>query len=174
MDLQKKPFLILKLKSIIQSQKHQSVFLRDLEKEVGFLQKWNFMSVIEKYPSIFRVGGGNSRTPPFVTFTEKAEKIASEEAEAKELMEPVLVKNLRKMLMLSVDCRVPLEKIESIENELDVASREERLRLEGVPAINPTKQMARISKDGNFLGPFDFDMGFAAGFRPNMVYIEEL
>jgi len=118
MDLQKKPFLILKLKSIMQSQKHQSVFLRDLEKEVGFLQKWNFMSVIEKYPSIFRVGGGNSRTPPFVTFTEKAEKIARGEAEAKELMEPILVKNLRKMLMLSVDCRVPLEKIESIENEL--------------------------------------------------------
>jgi hypothetical protein len=76
------------------------------------------MSVIEKYPSIFRVVGGNSRTPPFVTFTEKAEKIAREEAEAKELMEPILVKNLRKMLMLSVDCRVPLEKIESIENEL--------------------------------------------------------
>ncbi|KAH8494635.1 hypothetical protein H0E87_021141 [Populus deltoides] len=173
MDLQKKPFLILKLKSIIQSQKHQSVFLRDLEKEFGFLQKWNFMSVIEKYPSIFRVGGGNSRTPPFVTFTEKAEKIAREEAEAKELMEPILVKNLRKMLMLSVDCRVPLEKMESIENEL-VASREERLRLEGVPAINPTKKKARISKDGNSLGPFAFDMGFAAGFRPNMVYIEEL
>ncbi|KAG6755480.1 hypothetical protein POTOM_041306 [Populus tomentosa] len=160
MDLQKKPFLILKLKSIIQSQRHQSVFLRDLEKEVGFLQKWNFMSVIEKYPSIFRVGGGNSRSPPFVTFTEKAEKIAREEAEAKELTELILVKNL--LLMLSVDCRVPLEKIGSIENELEVASREERRRLEGVPAINPTKQTARISKDGNFLDPFDFDMGFAA------------
>ncbi|CAK7323929.1 unnamed protein product [Dovyalis caffra] len=213
MDLQKKPSLILKLKSILQSQKHQSLLLRDLEKEVGFVQKWNFMSVIEKYPAIFHVGGGsNSRTPLFVTLTEKAEKIAREEAEARELMEPILVKNLKKLLMLSVDCRVPLEKIEFIENELGlppdfqnslipkypeffsikgsdgkaylhlenwdsslaVTSREERLRLEGVPAINPTKRHARISKDGNFFGPFAFKMCFAAGFRPNMGYLEEL
>lgn len=213
MDLQKKPSLILQLKSILQSQKHQSLLLRDLEKEVGFVQKWNFMSVIEKYPSIFRVGGGsNARTPPFVTFTAKAEKIAREEAEARELMEPILVKNLRKLLMLSVDCRVPLEKIEFIQNELGlpqdfksslipkypdyfsvkdvngkaylllenwdsalaVTSREERLRVEGVPAINPSKRNARISKDGNFFGPFAFKMCFAAGFRPNMSFLEEL
>ncbi|KAJ6301166.1 hypothetical protein OIU77_015471 [Salix suchowensis] len=213
MDLQKKPSLILQLKSILQSQKHQSLLLRDLEKEVGFVQKWNFMSVIEKYPSIFRVGGGsNARTPPFVTFTAKAEKIAREEAEARELMEPILVKNLRKLLMMSVDCRVPLEKIEFIQNELGlpqdfksslipkypdyfsvkdvngkaylllenwdsalaVTSREERLRVEGVPAINPSKRNARISKDGNFFGPFAFKMCFAAGFRPNMSFLEEL
>ncbi|KAK9937521.1 hypothetical protein M0R45_014303 [Rubus argutus] len=117
MDLRKKPALILQLKSIIQSQKHQSIFLRDLEKEVGFVQKWSFMAVIEKHPSIFYVGGGN-RMPPFVQLTEKAERIAGEEAEAKQLMEPILVKNLRKLLMLSVDCRVPIETIEFIESEL--------------------------------------------------------
>ena len=120
MDLQKKPSLILQLKSIIQSQKQQSLFLRDLEKEVGFVQKWNFMPVIEKYPAIFCVEGGGStnRTPPSVRLTDKAQKIASEEGEARNLMEPILVKNLRKLLMLSVDCRVPLEKIEFIESEL--------------------------------------------------------
>lgn len=117
MDLQKKPSIILQLKSIIQSQKYQSLPLRDLEKQVGFVKKWNFMAVIEKYPSIFRVDGGN-RTPPSVRLTEKAEKIANEEAEARNLMEPILVKNLRKLLMLSVDCRLPLETIESIESEL--------------------------------------------------------
>ena len=57
MDLQKKPSLILQLKSIIKSQKHESLLLRDLEKGVGFVAKWNFMSIIEKYPSIFHVGG---------------------------------------------------------------------------------------------------------------------
>ncbi|KAM3732088.1 hypothetical protein ACB098_11G034200 [Castanea mollissima] len=120
MDLQKKPSLILQLKSIIQSQRQQSLFLRDLEKEVGFVQKWNFMAVIEKYPAIFCVEGGGStnRTPPSVRLTDKAQKIASEEGEARNLMEPILVNNLRKLLMLSVDCRVPLEKIEFIESEL--------------------------------------------------------
>ncbi|KAK9274676.1 hypothetical protein L1049_021927 [Liquidambar formosana] len=117
MDLQKKPSLIMQLKSIIQSQKHQSLLLRDLEKEVGFVQKWNIMGVIEKYPSIFRVTGGN-RTPPCVTLTEKAEKIAADEAEARKEMEPILIKNLRKLLMMSVDCRVLMEKIEFIESEL--------------------------------------------------------
>lgn len=117
MDLQKKPSLILKLTAIIQSQRNQSLLLRDLEKQVGFVQKWNFMAVIEKYPSIFRADGGG-RKPPSVRLTDKAQKIASEEAEARNLMEPILVKNLRKLLMLSIDCRVPLEKIEFIESEL--------------------------------------------------------
>ncbi|XP_043688932.1 protein WHAT'S THIS FACTOR 1 homolog, chloroplastic isoform X2 [Telopea speciosissima] len=117
MELQKKPSLILELKAIIQRQKNHSLLIRDLEKEVGFVQKWNFMSVIEKYPTIFRVGGGN-RAPISVRLTEKAEKIASEEAHARELMEPILVKNLRKLLMMSMDCRIPVEKIEFIESEL--------------------------------------------------------
>ncbi|KAK9725561.1 hypothetical protein RND81_05G153700 [Saponaria officinalis] len=117
MDLQKKPAVILQLKDIIQSQKNQSVLVRDLEKEVGFVHKWNCMAVIEKYPTIFRVGGGN-RSPISVSLTEKARRIAAEEEEARMLMEPILVKNLRKLLMLTVDCRVPLENIEFIEGEL--------------------------------------------------------
>ncbi|KAL5543799.1 hypothetical protein UlMin_007583 [Ulmus minor] len=134
MDLQKKPSLILKLKSIIQSQRNQSLLLRDLEKEVGFVQKWNFMAAIEKYPSIFHVGGGN-RAPPFLRLTQKAEKIASEEAEARNLMEPILVKNLRKLLMLSVDCRVPLEKIELIRSELGLPEEFEKLLIPKYPEL---------------------------------------
>jgi len=75
------------------------------------------MAIIEKYPSIFRVDGGN-RTPPSVRLTDKAQKIANEEAVARKLMEPIMVKNLRKLLMLSVDCPVPLKKIKLIESEL--------------------------------------------------------
>lgn len=117
-DLQKKPLLILELKSIIQSQKHQSLLLRDLEKQVGFVQKWNFMAVIEKYPMIFHVSGGSNKRPPFVTLSEKAQKIVNEEAKVRDLMEPTLVKNLRKLLMMSVNCRIPVEKIEFMESEL--------------------------------------------------------
>jgi hypothetical protein len=117
MDFQKKPCLILQLKSIIQSEKLRSLLPRDLKKQVGFVQKWSFMAIIEKYPSIFRVDGGN-RTPPSVRLTDKAQKIANEEAVARKLMEPIMVKNLRKLLMLSVDCPVPLKKIKLIESEL--------------------------------------------------------
>ncbi|XP_074280447.1 protein WHAT'S THIS FACTOR 1 homolog, chloroplastic [Silene latifolia] len=117
MELQKKPALILELKDIIQSQKNQCILVRDLEKEVGFIRKWNCMAVIEKYPTIFRVGGGNS-SPISVSLTEKARRVVAEEEEARMLMEPILVKNLRKLLMLTVDCRLPLDNVELIEAEL--------------------------------------------------------
>ncbi|CAI9103953.1 OLC1v1002551C1 [Oldenlandia corymbosa var. corymbosa] len=121
MDLQKKPAMILRLKSIVESRKHKFLLLRDLEKEVGFVHKWNFMALIEKYPSIFKVSGGDG-TPPRVTLTEKAVKTAALEANARDEMEPILVKNLRKLLMLSVDCRLPLETFEMIQDELGLPS----------------------------------------------------
>ncbi|CAN4120942.1 unnamed protein product [Withania somnifera] len=208
MELQKKPSLILHLKSIIQSQKNQCLLLRDLEKEVGFVQKWNFMGIIEKYPTVFRVTGGN-RSPPMVMLTEKADKVALEEDEARAQMEPILVKNLRKLLMLSVDCMLPLETIQLIENDLGlpsdfsqslipkypnffsmkdvngraslqlenwdsflaVTAREERLAREGI--LN-SKGQARVLKDGNYVGPFAFQMRYPAGFRPNMNYLKEV
>lgn len=210
MDLQKKPAMILRLKSIIESRKNQFLLLRDLEKEVGFVQKWNYIAVIEKYPSIFQVAGGH-REPPRVMLTEKAAKVAALEVEVKEQMEPILVKNLRKLLMLSVDCRVPLETIELIQDELGlprdfknslvpkypqffsfrgingrdylflenwdsslaVTAREERLKDEGVLAGGYQKKV-KITKDGNFVGPFAFQLRFPAGFRPNMSYLEEV
>ncbi|KAH6761417.1 Ubiquitin carboxyl-terminal hydrolase family protein [Perilla frutescens var. frutescens] len=213
MDLQKKPSLILHLKSIVQSQKSASLLLRDLEKEVGFVQKWNHMAVIEKYPTIFRVvGGRDDRSPPAVTLTEKAKKIAALEAEARERMEPILVRNLRKLLMLSVDCRLPLETIyliadelglpddfknsvilkypeyfrldemngrmylhlESWDSSLAVTAREERLALQGITSTSREAKRVRISKDGNFSGPFAFHLKFPAGFRPNVSYLREL
>ncbi|XP_022138149.1 protein ROOT PRIMORDIUM DEFECTIVE 1 [Momordica charantia] len=214
MDFQKKPSLILRLINIIQSQKHKFVLLRDLEKEVGFVQKWNFMAVIEKYPSIFYVDSGGSRTPPYVRLTNKAEKIASEEANVRSAMEPVLVKNLRKLLMLSVDCQVPLESIEFIASELGlpcdfktslipkypeffsvkevngkahlqlenwdsslaITAREGRFAEVGAGAMasRVCGKRVRISKDGNFAGPFAFKMCFPPGFRPNMSYLEHL
>ncbi|KAG2243506.1 hypothetical protein Bca52824_094651 [Brassica carinata] len=177
-DLKKKPSLILQLKSMIQSQKHGTILLRDLEKHVGFVHKWNLMAAIEKYPSIFHVGGGN-REPPCVMLTEKAQKIADEESEAIESMEPILVNNLRKLLMMSVDCRVPLEKVEFIQSAMEnwdsslaITAREERLsRVLEPPSENRNK--VRITKDGNFLGPNAFKVSFPPGFRPNASYLEE-
>ncbi|GAB2286640.1 hypothetical protein Dimus_021033 [Dionaea muscipula] len=211
MDLQKKPATILQLKNIIQSQRTQSILLRDLEKEVGFIQKWNLMAVIEKYPSVFRVSGSN-RMPISVRLTDKARKIADEEYEARELMEPILVRNLRKLLMLSIDCRVPMEKVELIQGELGlpgdfkrslipkypeyfsvkdfcgkpilhleswdsslaVTAREEKLAKEGFLESGDVVKKAKISKDGNYTGPYAFRICYPAGFRPNKGFLEEL
>ncbi|KAI0497620.1 hypothetical protein KFK09_020852 [Dendrobium nobile] len=119
MDLQKKPALLLRLRSIICTQKSRSLLLRDLEKEVGFVKKWNFVSLIEKHPTVFKVlGGGASRSPISVRLTDKAERISSDEARVQLLMEPILVRHLRKILMMSLDCRIPLQKIEFIQSEL--------------------------------------------------------
>ncbi|MQM14578.1 hypothetical protein Taro_047512 [Colocasia esculenta] len=119
MDLQKKPALILCLRDLILARKERSILLRDLEKEVGFVKKWDFVSLIQRQSSIFRVsGGGAARAPIAVDLTERAEMVSREEAEARELMEPILVKKLRKLLMMSMDCQVPLGKVDLIGVEL--------------------------------------------------------
>lgn len=53
-----------------------------------------------------------------MSLTAKAEKVAAEEGRARLMMEPLLVNNLRKLLMLCVDCRVPLETLEFVGPEL--------------------------------------------------------
>ncbi|GAA0170194.1 hypothetical protein LIER_24506 [Lithospermum erythrorhizon] len=151
------------------------------------------MDVISKYPAIFRVVGGPG-VPPMVTLTRKAEQIAASESEAREDMGPLLVKNLRKLLMLSVDCMVPLETIELIRDELGlpgdfkkvlvpkyphfftvkdvhgrahlclenwdsslaVTAREERFAEAGGLEPGGHLRKGKISKDGNFSGPFAF------------------
>ncbi|KAJ1404665.1 Plant organelle RNA recognition domain [Sesbania bispinosa] len=211
MELRKKPLMILQLKSLIQSQPRNSpLFLRDLEKNVGFVRKWDFMALIEKHPTIFRVSG----TPPSVSLTDKAHRVAQEEAQARTLMEPLLVTNLRKLLMLSVNCRLPLETLEFVGPELGlpsdfkeclvpkypqffsvkrvngmdclhledwdstlaVTARESRLAQEGILNLKPNgnQRKVKISRDGNYIGPFAFKMNFPAGFRPNVGYLENL
>ena len=62
------------------------------------------------------LGGSNSRSPIVVKHTEKAPRMSCDEAATRELMEPILlVRNLRKVLMMSIDCQILMEKIEFIE-----------------------------------------------------------
>ncbi|VFQ76882.1 unnamed protein product [Cuscuta campestris] len=202
MDLQKKPALILRLKSIIESQRNQCLLLRDLEKEVGFVQKWNYINAIERYPMIFYVSSDNG-SPPAVMLSKKAREIAGEEGKVRLEMEPILVKNLRKLLMLSVDCRVPLESIDFIQDELGLPrdykdsliskypefflvkpfNGREYLHLENWDSSLAVtarekglvfKNPARTSKDMDFYGPFAFRLSFPPGFRPNKSYLEEV
>lgn len=116
-ELQKKPQLVLQLKEILRRQKGESMLLRDLEKEVGIIKKWNFMATIERYPRIFKVSGGNRR-PPVLEFTDEAKFILKDEVIVREQMEPIAVNNLRKLLMMSIDRRIALFKIMQIKQEI--------------------------------------------------------
>nr|KYP55306.1 hypothetical protein KK1_001515 [Cajanus cajan] len=207
MELRKKPSMILHLASLLQS---HSLFLRDLEKNVGFVRKWAFMGLIQKHPSVFRVTG----TPPSVSLTPRAHRLAHQEACARASMEPLLVTNLRKLLMLCVDCRLPLHTVELIGPELGlpqdfnhcliakypqffavrrfgrrdclvledwdstlaVTARETRLAQEGVVKLKTDgdQKKVKISRDGNYVGPFAFKMNFPSGFRPNVGFLEQL
>ncbi|OVA12675.1 Plant organelle RNA recognition domain [Macleaya cordata] len=137
-------------------------------------------------------------------------------------MEPILVRNLRKLLMMSLDCRVPLEKIEFIESELglprdfnqslipkypeffsvkdvngrpylhleswdsSLASTTRKVKLQNLAAAAAekdkgslhftgyNKKEAKVSRDGDFFGPFAFELNFPTGFRPNTKYLEEV
>ncbi|KAL2326119.1 hypothetical protein Fmac_025177 [Flemingia macrophylla] len=207
MELRKKPSMILHLASLVRS---QPLLLRDLEKNVGFVRKWAFMGLIQKHPSVFRVSG----SPPSVSLTPRAHRLALHEARARAHMEPLLLANLRKLLMLCVDCRLPLQTLELVRPELGLpedfkdclvakypqffsvrrfggtdcllledwdftlarTARETRLAQEGVVRLktNGDERKVKISKDGNYAGPFAFKMNFPAGFRPNVGYLEQL
>lgn len=170
------------------------------------------MAVIEKYPTIFHASGGSDGMPVRVRFSEKAIRVLGEESFVWEEMEMGLVRNLRKLLMLCVDCRVEMGKIDMIRDELGfpgmyrevvvekyrewfcvkewkgkeylclenwdsglaVTAREERLAREGVVMDGGGGRRVRISKDGNYDGPYAFRIRYPAGFRPNASFLEEL
>ncbi len=64
--------------------------------------------------------------------------------------------------------------LENWDSSLAVTTREERLACEGVMHSSVGRGKVRISKDGNYQGPYAFRMDFPSGFRPNMSYLEEL
>lgn len=51
-----------------------------------------------------------------------------------------------------------------------------RLAQEGVVNTKPNgdKKKVKISRDGNYVGPFAFKVNYPAGFRPNVSFLEQL
>lgn len=162
MDLQKKPALILRLRELIVGRRHGSpLLLRDLEKEVGFVKKWDFISLIQKQPSIFRVAGGGGGAAVSVRLTERAERASAGEAEARALMEPILVRALRKLLMMSMDCQVPMAKIELIQSELGLPSDFQRSLIPKYPSFFSVREINGM----NFLCLESWDSSLAVTAR---------
>ncbi|KQK13844.1 hypothetical protein BRADI_1g12853v3 [Brachypodium distachyon] len=150
----------------------------------------------QRHPNVFHVSGGRaSRKPIAVTLTEKAKSISSEELQAQKLMEPILARNLRKLLMMSMDSQIPVEKIQLVQSELGlpnnfknnfvprldhlclefwdsslaVTAREGKLNLDDFQM-----RYSGIPKHGNIQGPFAFKLKYPGAFRPNRKYLEEV
>ncbi|KAJ1689848.1 hypothetical protein LUZ63_014003 [Rhynchospora breviuscula] len=169
MDLRKKPLLMLRLRSLILASKTRSILLRDLEKEVGFVQKWNFMCLIERHPTVFKVTGGQTGGPVSVRLTNKAEKVSSEEAKVRQLMEPILVNKLKKLLMMSMDCQIPLEKIDLIQSELGLP---ENYKNDLIPKY-PDFFTYRKIKDRDYLCLESWDSSVAITAREDKLDLEK-
>ncbi|KAJ4787822.1 Ubiquitin carboxyl-terminal hydrolase family protein [Rhynchospora pubera] len=170
MDLRKKPLLMLRLRSLILASKTRSILLRDLEKEVGFVQKWNFMCLIEKHPTIFKVTGGQTGGPVSVRLTDKAEKFMLSKWNLGKISSQRETAQVRIVYtMMSMDCQIPLEKIDLIESELGLP---ENYKNDLIPKY-PDFFAYRKIKDRDYLCLESWDSSVAITAREEKLDLEK-
>ncbi|WJX87536.1 hypothetical protein P8452_69717 [Trifolium repens] len=162
MELRKKPSMILELKTLIQSQpKNNPLFLRDLEKNVGFVRKWDFNS--------------SRSTQPFSAIPlETVEFVGPELGLPCDFKECLIEKYPQFFSVRRFNGR-DFVYLEDWDSTLAVTAREARLAHEGIVNMKPNdnKKKVKISRDGNYAGPFAFKVNFPAGFRPNVNFLEQ-
>eukprot|EP01018_Ginkgo_biloba_P022861 Gb_34809 [translate_table: standard] len=110
---QKKLKLVSKVKHLLLKNPNKTMSVRDLgrhRKFLGLLRSRRIISVLKKFPAVFDVFEGE----PFCMYfrlTPEAEQLVVEEREIRKQMEGVLVENLRKLVMMSLNKRILLKKI---------------------------------------------------------------
>ncbi|KAF8412136.1 hypothetical protein HHK36_000092 [Tetracentron sinense] len=109
----KKLKLVLKIRKILVSQPDRIMALRDLgryRRELGLDRKRRFIALLRRFPAIFEIVEEGAYSLQF-KLTPEAERIYMEELKVRNEMEGLLVVKLRKLLMMSLDKRILLEKI---------------------------------------------------------------
>ena len=117
---EKKLKRVLKIKEILVKQPGQVMSLRDLGKHRRYLRltgKKRVIALLNKFPAVFEVyeEGVNSM---YFRFTPQAKKQYREELKLKKEMEDVAVTKLRKLLMMSIDNSIAIQKIKHIRRDL--------------------------------------------------------
>lgn len=116
----KKLKLVLKIRKILVSQPDRIMSLRELGKfrrELGLQKKRRFIALLKKFPAIFQIMEEGVYSLKF-KLTSEAEKLYFEELKIRNEMEDLLVLKLRKLLMMSLEKRILLEKIAHLKTDL--------------------------------------------------------
>lgn len=116
----KKLKLVLKIRKILVSQPDRIMSLRQLGKfrrELGLQKKRRFIALLKKFPAVFQIMEEGVYSLKF-KLTPEAERLYFEELKIRNEMEDLLVVKLRKLLMMSLEKRILLEKIAHLRTDL--------------------------------------------------------
>ncbi|KAL9397008.1 hypothetical protein Peur_011261 [Populus x canadensis] len=118
-DRDKKLKLVMKIRKILVNQPNRIMLLRELGKfrrELGLTKKRRFIALLKKFPAVFEIVEEGVYSLQF-RLTPEAERLYLEELKVRNEMEDLLVLKLRKLLMMSMDKRILLEKIAHLKTD---------------------------------------------------------
>lgn len=116
-SLETKQNFVLRMKEVLLRQPDQVVEMADLGRmraELGILRKGKSRKMgglVRRFPAVFEFYKDDDNNRNWCGFTANAEQLLGEEKALLAAMEPELVQKLRKLLMMSVDHRILLDKI---------------------------------------------------------------
>lgn len=115
----KKLKLVLRIRKILLSQPDRIMALRELgryRRALGLNKKRRFIALLKKFPAVFEIVEEGVYSLKF-RLTPEAERLYLEEMKVRNEMEDLLVMKLRKLLMMSEDKRILLEKISHLRTD---------------------------------------------------------
>uniref|UniRef100_A0A5B6ZG97 PORR domain-containing protein n=1 Tax=Davidia involucrata TaxID=16924 RepID=A0A5B6ZG97_DAVIN len=116
----KKLKLVMKIRKILVSQPNRIMALRDLgrfRRELGLQKNRRFIALLRKFPAVFEIVEEGAYSLQF-KLTPDVERLHLEEMKVRNEMEDLLVVKLRKLLMISSEKRILLEKITHLRTDL--------------------------------------------------------
>lgn len=116
----KKLKLVLKIRRILMTHPDRIMHLRDMgryRRELGLTRKRRFIALLKRFPAVFDIVEEGVYSLQF-RLTPEAEEIYLEEMRLRNEMEGELVLKLRKLLMMSFEKRILIEKIAHLKHDL--------------------------------------------------------
>ncbi|XVF33190.1 hypothetical protein REPUB_Repub17cG0147200 [Reevesia pubescens] len=116
----KKLKLVLKIRKILVSQPDRIMSLKTLgryRRDLGLQKRRRFIALLRKFPGVFEIVEEGAFSLRF-RLTPEAERLYLDELRVRNEMEGLLVVKLRKLLMMSLEKRILLEKIAHLRTDL--------------------------------------------------------